>query len=66
MEVRCWSLLVLLVLAVSWRSEGVQNKHGNNRRLRSFHEGDRLELMMGPQTHTVQTEEITDLVNLKR
>ena len=52
------------MLAVSWRSEGIQNKHDNERRLRSFHE-DRPELMMGPQTRTVRTEEIVNDFRVK-
>ena len=47
-EIRCWHLLALLVLTVSWRSEGVQNR----KRLRSFHE-DSPELIVDQQEHSL-------------
>lgn len=54
-------LLALLVLAVSWRSEGVQNKP---KRLRTLDELDRSGLMMGEQKHSL-VEEIAQQVSQK-
>ena len=62
MEVRCLLLVLLLVLTVSWRSEGVQNKPDNRRRLRSLRE-DRPGLTMGPQKHSL-VEEIAQQVSV--
>ena len=50
-EILCWHLLALLVLTVSWRSEGVQNKL-SRKRLRSFHE-DSPELIVDQQEHSL-------------
>ena len=58
----CWCyLLALLVLAVSWRSEGMQNKR---KRLRILDELDRSGLMMGEQKHSL-VEEIAQQVSHK-
>ena len=68
MAVRYWYMLALLVLAaVSWRSQGTHyfiNKHEDNRRsmrrLRYFHK-DQPGLIMGQQKHSL-VEEIAQQV----
>ena len=62
MAVRCWYMLALLVLAVSWRSQGAHNfinKHDNRRgmrRLRYLHDKDQPGLIMGQQKHSLMEE----------